>query len=33
MDNGTEKKEGRWAKKRRLKKEKESRVEKKRQGI
>lgn len=33
MDNGTEKKEGRWAKKRRLKKEKESRVEKKEKAV
>lgn len=33
MDNGTEKKEGRWAKKRRLKKEKESREEKKEKAV
>ena len=33
MDNGTTKKEGRWAKKRRLKKEKESREEKKGKAV
>jgi hypothetical protein len=33
MDNGTTKKEGRWAKKRRLKKEKESREEKKEKAV